>query len=111
MRDGFSVALAAAGLFLVTAAPAAAVGIRHAFCIQGDRYPGLSNCSFDSYAQCQASASGLYLTCIANPYFAGVSRDPRATPYPYPQKQRLRPRPPQPNPFAPLPNPFVFEED
>jgi hypothetical protein len=110
MRDGFFAALAAAGLLLATAAPAAAVGIRHPFCIQGDEYPALSNCSFDTYAQCQASASGRRLSCTANPYFAGVSRDPRATPYPYPQPRRHA-RPPAPNPYAPFPNPFVFEED
>lgn len=111
MRDVLLAALAATGLVVAASAPAHAVGIRHAFCLQGDEYPGLSNCSYDTYAQCQATASGRYLTCIANPYFAGTSSDPRATPYPYPNKPRLRPRPPQPNPFAPLPNPFVIEED
>jgi hypothetical protein len=111
MRNVICAALAASGLVLMANAPAQAVGIRHAFCIQGDQYPGLSNCTFDTYAQCQATASGRLLTCIANPYFAGVSDDPRATPYPYPQRQRIRPRPPAPNPYAPLPNPFVLEED
>jgi hypothetical protein len=111
MRNLIFAALAASGLVSMAGAPAHAVGIRHPFCLQGDQFPGLSNCGFDSYEQCQATASGRLLTCIANPYFAGVSRDPRATPYPYPQRQRVRPRPPAPNPFAPLPNPFVFEED
>jgi len=111
MRDVFFAAVAAAGLVVAVHAPAEAVGIRHAFCLQGDQYPGLSNCTFDTYAQCQATASGRLLYCVANPYFAGVSNDPRATPYPYPQKQRIRPRPPAPNPFAPLPNLFEFEED
>jgi hypothetical protein len=38
------------------AAPAEAVGTRYPFCIQGDEYPGLSNCTFTSYEQCQATA-------------------------------------------------------
>lgn len=111
MRATLFAALAIAGLCVMPGEPAHAVGVRHAFCLQGDQYPGLSYCTFDSYAQCQASASGLLLQCIANPYFAGVSDDPRATPYPYPQPQRIRSRPPAPNPFAPLPNLFEFQED
>ncbi|MGL9617364.1 DUF3551 domain-containing protein [Bradyrhizobium sp. U531] len=58
--------------------PARAFGTHHAFCLTGDEWPGLSNCRFDTYAQCQASASGRALTCIANPYFAGQSDDPYA---------------------------------
>ena len=50
----------------------------HPFCLTGDEWPGLSNCRFDTYAQCQASASGRALTCIANPYFVGQSDDPYA---------------------------------
>jgi len=51
--------------------PAHAVGVRYPFCIQGDRYPGLSNCSFETYQQCQATASGIGQNCIANPFYAG----------------------------------------
>jgi Protein of unknown function (DUF3551) len=29
----------------------------------------LSNCTFNSYQQCQATASGRFLQCIENPYF------------------------------------------
>ncbi|MFT4120961.1 DUF3551 domain-containing protein [Bradyrhizobium sp.] len=72
--------------------PAHAVGINHPFCLTGDEWPGLSNCRFDSYAQCQASASGRALSCIANPYFAGQSDDP----YAYPNRPR-----PQLGPFSP----------
>lgn len=61
-----------------SSAPARAFGTTHPFCLTGDEWPGLSNCRFDSYAQCQASASGRALTCIANPYFAGQSDDPYA---------------------------------
>jgi hypothetical protein len=64
--------------FLGGATPAKAFGEKHAFCLTGDEWPGLSNCTFDSYAQCQASASGRPLSCISNPYFAGQSDDPYA---------------------------------
>lgn len=72
----FSLALATFALGAST--PARAFGTNHAFCLTGDEWPGLSNCRFDSYTQCQASASGRALTCIANPYFAGQSDDPYA---------------------------------
>jgi len=66
---------------MLAGTPAHAFGEKHPFCLQGDEWPGLSNCRFDTYAQCQASASGLPLQCIANPYFTGQSDDPYATPY------------------------------
>ena len=71
--------------FLGGTTPAKAYGARHPFCLTGDEWPGLSNCTFDSYAQCQASASGRPLTCIANPYFGGQSDYP----YAYPNRARL----------------------
>jgi Protein of unknown function (DUF3551) len=61
--------LAASGLAVVATAPAEAVGTRHPYCIQGDEYPGLSNCTYDSYQQCAATASGRFLYCMENPYF------------------------------------------
>jgi hypothetical protein len=64
-------ALAAAGLALAGSAPAHAVGTRYPVCIQGEEYPGLSGCYFTSFQQCQATASGRFLTCIANPYYGG----------------------------------------
>ncbi|QDW38548.1 DUF3551 domain-containing protein [Bradyrhizobium sp. KBS0727] len=72
------VLLAASGLAALGAAPAAAVGTRYPFCIQGDDQPGLSNCTFTSYEQCQATASGRRLWCIANPYYVGTSDAPTA---------------------------------
>jgi hypothetical protein len=79
MRNVVVAALAASAFALMGALPAHAYGVNHAFCLQGgEEYPGLSNCTFDSYEQCQASASGRGLTCIANPYFAGASNDPYA---------------------------------
>ena len=75
------VLLAAIGLATLTANPAAAVGTRYPFCIQGDDQPGLSNCTFTSYEQCQATASGRRLWCIANPYYVGSSDAPPAYGY------------------------------
>src|SRR6201995_6090813 len=69
MRNVILALLAASGLAMVGTAPASAVGTRYPFCIQGDQYPGLSNCTFTSYEQCEATASGRFLYCIANPYF------------------------------------------
>lgn len=56
-----------------------------AFCIRGFVYGGgggLGDCSFSSYAQCRATASGQEAWCLANPYYrsgaetqrGGVSR-------------------------------------
>jgi hypothetical protein len=40
------------------------------FCIKGcDFGSGRGDCSFTSYEQCQATASGLTATCFANPYY------------------------------------------
>jgi len=75
--------------------PARAVGDRHPFCLQGDEFPGLSNCTFDTYAQCQASASGRFLHCVANPYYVGDSDDP------YAYQNRGRAIPPQYIPAPP----------
>jgi hypothetical protein len=78
MRNVILGVLAASGLAMVGAAPAEAVGTRYPFCIQGDEYPGLSNCTFTSYQQCQASASGRFLTCIENPYYNAGNPGPRS---------------------------------
>jgi hypothetical protein len=73
--------LAAIGPAALGASPAAAVGTRYPFCIQGDEQPGLSNCTFTSYEQCQATASGRRLWCIANPYYVGTNDAPTADYY------------------------------
>ena len=69
MRKAILAVLAASALAALGAAPAEAVGTRYPFCLQGDEYPGLSYCTFTSYEQCQATASGRFLSCIANPYY------------------------------------------
>ncbi|MBV8926811.1 MAG: DUF3551 domain-containing protein [Bradyrhizobium sp.] len=95
MRNIVVAALGVTALALIGTAPAQAVGIKHAFCIQGgEEYNGLSNCTFDTYAQCLATASGRNLNCIANPYYAGPSDDP------YAFQNRNRPFPPT---YIPVP--------
>ena len=75
MRNVVLALLAASGLAMVGAAPAGAVGTRYPFCLQGNDSPGLSNCTFTSYEQCQATASGRFLYCMENPYYnPGVDR-------------------------------------
>lgn len=92
MRHFILALLAAGGLALVGAAPAEAVGTRYPFCIQGNEYPGLSNCSFTSFEQCQATASGRRLECIANPYYnPGGYAAPGA--YPGPRARSVYPVP------------------
>jgi hypothetical protein len=87
MRHIALAALGALSFALFCAAPAEAVGTRHPFCLQGDEYPGLSACTFDTYAQCLATASGRKVYCIANPYFSGATDDP------YAYRNRYRPFP------------------
>jgi hypothetical protein len=80
MRNWVLALLAAGGWAITGLAPAGAVGTRYPFCIQGDEYPGLSNCTFTSYEQCQATASGRRLQCIENPFYnpGGDVVDPTA---------------------------------
>ena len=78
--------VATIALALLDMVPANAYGVRHPFCLTGDEWPGLSNCTFDTYEQCQASASGRSLMCIANPYFAGQTDDP----YAYQNRNRVQ---------------------
>jgi hypothetical protein len=88
MRSIFLAFFAAGGLALAALTPAGAVGSRYPFCLQGDESPGLSNCTFTSYEQCLATASGRRLYCVANPFYAGGEsgfyRERRPPPsYPY----------------------------
>jgi hypothetical protein len=58
---------AAAGLALVTLMPQVASAHDYPYCVQGRRwgYPG--NCQFQTYEQCQATASGTDDYCGVNP--------------------------------------------
>jgi Protein of unknown function (DUF3551) len=54
---------------LCSANARAQVSTRLPFCLQGQDDPGWSNCSFTSYQECQASASGAGGECVANPWY------------------------------------------
>jgi hypothetical protein len=86
LLSGFGLAAA------LPTAPAQAVGTRYPFCIQGDEQPGLSNCTFTSYEQCAATASGRRLYCIPNPFYVGDSDAPQPGAY----GRSLPPPPPAP---------------
>ena len=63
------VALPAVAL-IFAAAPMTAMARDFPFCIKGCDYGGShGDCSFVSYQQCQATASGRLAYCDANPYF------------------------------------------
>jgi Protein of unknown function (DUF3551) len=71
-------AVAAVGI-----APDGARAQDYPFCIKGDGYPSaLGDCSFDTYQQCLATASGRSAYCDANPFYA------------YPAPRIARPRKP-----------------
>ena len=57
----------------------------YAFCIKGADYlGGLGDCSFDTYQQCQATASGRLAYCDANPFYGASDRSRRG----YPERPR-----------------------
>ena len=68
MRAAMSALMLCCAAAAIGASPAAAR--EYPFCIKGcDFGGGAGDCSFSSYAQCQATASGRDATCAANPYF------------------------------------------
>ena len=68
MRSVLLILMAACAVSAITATPASADGLP--YCIKGcDLAGGAGDCSFSSYQQCQATASGRDATCAANPYF------------------------------------------
>jgi len=69
MRNSL-LALAVLGAgFAMQSAPAEARN--YPFCLQGrDIQTGYGDCSYSTYQQCQATASGTYNSCYANPYYA-----------------------------------------
>jgi hypothetical protein len=70
-----SALMAIGALAAVNSAPAAAGGSPSGsapFCIRGCDYAGgggVGDCSFLTYQQCLATASGQTATCMANPYY------------------------------------------
>jgi Protein of unknown function (DUF3551) len=77
MRGAIFAVLAIGVFAAMNAAPASAGGMP--FCIKGcDFGGGAGDCSFLSYQQCLATASGRDATCATNPYFsANAEMQPR----------------------------------
>ena len=68
MRRAFWTLMLCCAASTTGALPAAARDLP--FCIKGcDFGAGRGDCSFSSYQQCQATASGRFLYCIENPYY------------------------------------------
>ena len=68
MRRTLQVLLIGSAALTAGALPAAAQD--YPFCIKGcDFGAGRGDCSFSSYQQCQATASGRDATCDVNPYY------------------------------------------
>jgi hypothetical protein len=68
MRSVLLALMAACAASAITATPASADGLP--YCIKGCDFGGSAgDCSFSSYQQCQATASGRDATCAPNPYF------------------------------------------
>lgn len=64
-----ALAVLGTGFAIQSATPAQARD--YPFCLQGrDTAGGLGDCRYTTYQQCQATASGTYNSCYANPYFA-----------------------------------------
>jgi hypothetical protein len=66
---------------LATSAPAAAYD--YPWCLQGRNEGIPGDCSYQTYAQCQASASGRFAYCNINPRVAFGRLPPRRPRYPY----------------------------
>jgi len=74
-------ALTAAGAAtLATTAPAAAYD--YPWCVQGKGVGIPGDCSYRTYAQCMASASGRYVSCNVNPRVAFARARHGRNPYP-----------------------------
>jgi hypothetical protein len=66
--------------FLVLA-PSAAQSQNYPYCIKGEFYVGTAgDCSFGSYQQCLATASGRRAFCDVNPFYRFQEDDPAAYP-------------------------------
>jgi hypothetical protein len=79
MRNLILAAAAVAGLSALASSPAAAAS--YPYCMTSEAYG--TDCSYPTYAACQATASGLGYDCIVNP---AAAYDPR----PYSETRRAR---------------------
>jgi hypothetical protein len=82
----FSLAAVAVGtLASVGMTPSPVQARDYPFCIKGDDFGGgIGDCSFDSYKQCLATASGRKAYCDVNPFYAS----PKQSAVAYPKNRR-----------------------
>jgi hypothetical protein len=69
--------LSAAG-FAATASTQPAAAYDYPYCLQGGGFGIPGDCSYQSYAQCRASASGRRADCNINPRYAFGQKPSRA---------------------------------
>jgi len=75
MRIFFLAAFVVGAAASVAMVPTSVAARDFPFCIKGDNYgSALGDCSFDTYAQCLATASGRLAFCDANPYYGYPNR-------------------------------------
>jgi len=55
--------------FEMTTSASAQTATNYPFCIQGVDNPGWSGCSFNTFQECEASASGTESECLSNPWY------------------------------------------
>ena len=72
MRNTLLAALVTAGAFtgLTTLGAGTAEAAPYRYCLVEGAEPGPGTCYYNTYAQCQASASGRRAYCQLNPYYA-----------------------------------------
>jgi hypothetical protein len=81
MRKLFLAAAAVGALVFIGMAPSPVKARDYPFCIKGADYgSALGDCSFDTYQQCLATASGRYDYCDTNPYYVHLAGPDRAYP-------------------------------
>jgi hypothetical protein len=65
--------LAIGAMAAINMAPSAAQARDYPFCIRGPDFASpVGDCSFDTFQQCQASASGRLASCAPNPWYANT---------------------------------------
>ena len=85
MRNLFLAAVVVGTLALIGMTPSPVRARDYPFCIKGDFYDSpIGDCTFDTYEQCLATASGRKAYCDANPFFAY----PKKQQFDFPKKQR-----------------------
>jgi len=87
MRNLFLAAVALGAVASIDMTPSPVLARDYPFCIKGDFYESpIGDCSFDTYQQCLATASGRRAYCDANPYYVYPNRPDLV----YPNKRHRR---------------------